>query len=133
MIAFVWNCRGIGQPKAVRILRNYLVSHRPDVVFLSAVKCTSEEKIKKIFSPLGFLTFEFVPAIGASGGLLLCWKSQITVRILMSNANLINCLILNDPPDTPWQFTVVYGPPVPSQRPVFWDQLWEIGQAFFGP
>lgn len=51
----------------------------------------------------------------------------------MSNDNMINCMILNDPPDTPWKFTAIYGPPIPLHRQAFWDQLWEIGQAFSGP
>lgn len=101
MIALIWNCRGIGQPSAVRVLRNYVISHRPLLLFLSKVKCMNFDIISNIIVSLGFSKFEFVPAIGKSGGLLLAWKDCVDLSVIVAKDNFINCIIHNSPMSQP--------------------------------
>lgn len=72
MIAFIWNCRGLGYAATVRILRECVYSHRPQLLFLSEVKFSSVERARKIGVSLGYSLFHFVSAVGQSGSLLLC-------------------------------------------------------------
>lgn len=132
MIALIWNCRGVGHPSAVRVLRNYVISHRPSILFLSEVKCTNVDLVNRLMISLGFCHFEFVPARGRSGGLLLGWKDCISLSILLSNDNFINCLIHNAPSESTWQLTAVYALPSPVGRNVIWDSIFAIGTAFNG-
>lgn len=106
MIAFVWNCRGLGHPSTVKILRNYTISHRPDVMFLSKVNCNCNVKVENIMKSLGFMNVEFVPTVGSSRGLLLSWKDHVKIKILLENNNINNCLVLNKPSKTPWKLTI---------------------------
>lgn len=133
MIVLLWNCHGIGHSSTVRSLRNYAVSHRLDVVFLSEVKIMHVDRIEKIVKILGFASFEFVPAQGRAGGLLLAWNSSMNIQIILANESVINCLICNTSEECPWQFTSIYGPVVPILRPQFWDYLTEISAAYQGP
>lgn len=133
MTAFVWNCRGVGQPSAVRILRNFVVSHRPSIIFLSEVKSTNIDFVNRIMLSLGFKNLEFIPATGRSGGLLLGWIDCIDITVLLTNDNYINCLVLDRTDNQHWQLTTIYAPPTPVGRIVFWDAIKTIGQSFIGP
>lgn len=53
--------------------------------------------------------------------------------MIVANENLINVLVLSDPLHTPWQLTGVYGPTIPTAKPIFWDMMKQIGEAFMGP
>lgn len=126
MLAIIWNCRGMGRPTAVRSLRAFVKSHKPSLLFLSELHISSPIKIQKLCLSLGFHHLEFVPALGRSGGLVLAWKDHLDFRLLTSNSSLISGLIFMPHLNTTWQVTGVYGPPTPSMRPMFWDQLMAI-------
>lgn len=99
MTTFVWNCWGIGHPLTVRILRDFILSNRPGLVFLSEVKCHQVDKVQKIASS-GYPNLEFVSARGIFGGLLLMWQNIIELTVVMSNEYAINCLIHDTPLET---------------------------------
>lgn len=42
-----WNCRGLGSPEAVPVLRNLLRFHNPDLVFLIETLATAR-KIEEV-------------------------------------------------------------------------------------
>lgn len=111
MIVFAWNCRGVGQSTTVRILRNYVVSHRLEVIFHSAVKCDNVGNITKLMQTLGFHWMQFIPTSSKSGGLVLSLKADLDVQILVANNHLINCIVQNAQSETIWQFTHIYRPP----------------------
>lgn len=133
MIILVWNCRGIGRSSVVRSLRVLVKTHKSSVVFLSELKTSSFENIQKILLPLGFPFIEFVPAIGRSGRLALCWKSDINLQVVLSNPSLVNVMLLSDPPHHPWQLSLIYGPPISCLRAAFWDSLMDLDNAWSGP
>lgn len=53
MILLGWNCRGLGQPRTVRVLKEMLKSHKPDILFLSET-LVEGNKIEALASKLGF-------------------------------------------------------------------------------
>lgn len=59
-------------------------------------------------------------------------EKKIDVSIVVVNNFFINCLILNDVSvnGVSWQMTLVYGPPIPSLKPNFWDDINKIGDSF---
>lgn len=83
----------------------------------------------------GFNKYFCVLAIGSSGGLLLLWKDDIDINVVVGNPFFINYLVCdNSVTDScTQQLTFVYEPPFPSMRPVFWDDLNLLGDSFTGP
>lgn len=132
MIGFVWNCRGIGHPAEVRCLKEYISDHRPNFVFLSEIKCNSFDTVKGLVIRLGFVAFEFVPALRNAGGLLLAWDDSIDLKVVLSTNNLINCMISRKELPEPWQLSLVYGPTCPQFRPAFLELLHDVGSSFPG-
>lgn len=133
MMLMAWNYRGIGLSSVVRSLRVFSKTHRPSILFLSELKTSSYPKIQKLLLSFGFSSFEFIPAVGKSGGIVLCWKYEINLQVTISNSNLINSLIFSDPSHTPWMLTSVYGSTIPSLKHAFWNSMFEIDSAWQGP
>lgn len=135
MIILAWNCHGLGQTAAVRALRELLCSHRPCVVFLYEIKLNDMNKATKLSCSLGYPNSHCVLAVGASGGLLLLWSDHVHLHVVVANSSLINCLVTNTAlaNPSPWQLSLVYGPPIPSLRPEFWSDLNLVGDSFAGP
>lgn len=101
MIRILWNCRGLDHPSIIRSLRDYVKSHRSSFVFLSEVKCSNSVQIEKIVKSLKFQSFEFVPSVGRSGGLLLMWQQNLNIKVIDSLNSLINCLVFSQNSCTP--------------------------------
>lgn len=70
--------------------------------------------------------------MGRSKGLLLMWNSDINLQVILINAHCLNCLVFEANNSYSWQFIVVYGPPALFARPLFFDCLRVIGDAFMG-
>lgn len=101
MIILAWNCRGISQSTTIQSLREYNLSHRPDVLFLSEIKSSRNVYIMSIVSALGFHNFYLVLVVGCSGGLLLLWKEEFDIHIIAGSTCLINCLVSDPKISTP--------------------------------
>lgn len=106
----VWNFQGLSQPKAIRALKAMFSVHIPSILFLFESKLSSS-CISLIANSIKLLSFEFIPATGTAGGLVLFWNSYIDVCVLTSNCNLISVLIFTDTFASLWQLIGVYGPP----------------------
>lgn len=133
MIILAWNCRGIGHPAAIWTLRVFINTHKLNVLFLSELHTSSPAKIQKLILSIDFPKFELVSYVGCASGRLLCWKSNIDMRIVSANRNIISGIIFSNLPQVQWCLNVVYGPINPSLKPVFWDQLLDIVTNWSGP
>lgn len=58
-----WNCRGLGSPRAVRLLGDLFKSHHPDFVFLSET-LVEKKVIKEVVDKFGFFDFFAVDRVG---------------------------------------------------------------------
>lgn len=58
-----WNCRGMGSPRAIRILKDLVKSHNPDFVFLSETLVNSDV-MTEIADKLGFTSSFAVSKVG---------------------------------------------------------------------
>ena len=68
MSALSWNCRGLGNLRTVRQLREVIASEDPILVFLMETKLSKEEMTKKKYT-LGFTEGLVVASNGSKGGL----------------------------------------------------------------
>ena len=63
-----WNCRGLGNLRAVRIFRDLIKSRNPDFVFLTET-LVDEKVIKDLAASNGFVDSFAVGRVGRGGGL----------------------------------------------------------------
>lgn len=132
MIGVAWNCCGLGQSTTAWSLRELVSSHRPDLVFLSEVKLQHVSRIKRIVQKIGFPSFELVPTINKVGSLLLMWKGNLNVIVVVKSESFINAMVNDDIFLNPWMLTLVYCPPILSLRTKFLDNLHDIRYSFNG-
>lgn len=55
------------------------------------------------------------------GGLLLFWKNNVILNVIVANVFMFNCIVLGNgfAYTDEWQLTLVYSPPIPSLKPYF--------------
>lgn len=61
-------------------------------------------------------------SIGLAGGLILCWGSSITVKILFVSQNYVCCEIM-DEKNVAFYLVCVYGAPMLENRQEVWNTL----------
>ena len=117
------NCRGLGQPEAVRDLRSLCELHRPVVVFLSETRFFSD-RVDVLLRSLGFAHGLGVGTNGRGGGLALLWKDEVCVKLQSLDKLHIDVVVL-DPMTNgeKWRFTGFYGEARRELRYRSWDCL----------
>lgn len=116
-----WNCRGIGKPRAVRVLREMVNSFKPDLLFLSETLVVSN-KIEALASKLGYADFFSVDRQGRGGGLAVLWKRTMRCTVVDSSSNHID-IEVNEGDRNAWRLTCFYGFPERERRQESWDLL----------
>jgi len=109
MIVLSWNCRGLGQPRAIPNLCGLARSHRPGVIFLSET-LSHVRKIKDVRVKLGFESCLAIDVEGHSGGLAVLWRKSSEFKVLNYSRNIIN-LLVEDREHGNWRLTGFYGYP----------------------
>ncbi|XP_042988712.1 uncharacterized protein LOC122316247 [Carya illinoinensis] len=122
MICISWNCRGLGNPRGVRALRDLVRKEVPMVLFLQETKLhvTKMECVKRL---LGYECCFAVSSEGRSGGLALMWQEETNLNVQSYSKNHIDALIHNAEHDGQWQFTGVYGHPDTELRQETWNTI----------
>lgn len=109
-----WNCRGLANPRAIRILLDLVSTHKPSLVFLSETLAL-KNRLSWIGNKLGFKEMHIVERIGRGGGLALLWSDTVTVEILDSCLNFIDFIFCHESLGR-WRCTGFYGCPKVSRR-----------------
>lgn len=104
MKILVWNCRGLGSPRAVRALLDIQKREKPDVLFLSETHLDNA-KAEKVRKKLGYDQHVVHESDGRSGGLLMFWKDEVEVVCSAITENYIDVLIKEE---TEWRLTGIY-------------------------
>uniref|UniRef100_A0A803PEE7 RNase H type-1 domain-containing protein n=1 Tax=Cannabis sativa TaxID=3483 RepID=A0A803PEE7_CANSA len=115
-----WNCRGLGSPATKKALRALVLREDPDVLFLMETKLNNR-RMNPIWRSLGFGGASCVEASGSAGGLCLCWKAGVDVLIRSAESGVISGVFSNVLNGPDWTGLFIYGPPVRSDRAVFWE------------
>jgi hypothetical protein len=122
-----WNCRGLGNPRAVRNLNRLVKAKKPMMVFLMETKLC-HNKLELIRCNLGFSGLFVVDCIGKRGGLALFWTEEVNVEIQNYSQHHINGVICTQPNSIPWKFTGFYGQPDVARRRETWSLLKILAQ-----
>ncbi|XP_074368309.1 uncharacterized protein LOC141708536 [Apium graveolens] len=93
MNAIGWNCRGVGSPHTIRVLKKMVKSHKPDLLYLSET-LAEENKIEALALTPGFVNFF---------------------------SNYLDIIIKGNGGE--WRLTCFYGFPEKERRQDSWDLL----------
>ena len=104
-----WNCRGLGNSRAIQNLREIIRSQRPSLIFLIET-LVDDEKIEQLRIQLGFDGKFVVNRVGREGGLALLWKQPMTCNLLCFQNNFIDVSV-HVPNKVVWRLTCFYGFP----------------------
>ncbi|GLT77193.1 hypothetical protein SLA2020_488020 [Shorea laevis] len=74
-----WNCRGLGNPRTVRDLRQMVEEKRPRFLFLMETRLR-QRRMQGIRTQLGFAGMLTVDPVGTGGGLALLWQEEMKWR-----------------------------------------------------
>lgn len=121
MNAIAWNCRGLGNARAVRSLRDLVKSRKPNILFLIET-LSKEDRIKHLCSSLGFEIFFPVDSCGRSGGLALLWDRSVQCDVFGHDSNHIDAQVTNNN-NTVWRLTGFYGFSERSRRRDSWEKI----------
>ena len=119
MNALCWNCWGIGNPRIVYMLRDYVRRWTPYLVFLVETK-VKHKHMEKIKFSLGFSNGLIVPNRGRSGGLALFWSTDVNLEIKSYSQYHIDATITEQDSNFIWRFTGFYGHPESNLRKDSW-------------
>ncbi|KAH7651412.1 DNA-(apurinic or apyrimidinic site) lyase protein [Dioscorea alata] len=97
-----WNVRGLGRPSKRHFVKEFISSSRADIL------CLQESKLQEIHnstwksiggSRLNF--FDFIPANGSAGGIILAWdSSQVSGTLLHKGSFSITLEFTNQSDNT---------------------------------
>lgn len=128
MSCISYNCRGLGNPRAVGRLKKLLSRERPDVIFLMETKLGSVE-MNIIKNKLQFQNGYHVDAMGRSGGLSLMWMDNVDVSIMSASAHYVDCMVKGLFTNDAWRLTRFYGWSDHSQKHLSWELLRSLKSA----
>ena len=80
MSCLSWNCRGLGNPEAVRELRNIVKQEVPALLFVMKTKIRAK-RVEDLCYQLGVAGCFAVDSEGLSGGIGLFWSKEYDVQL----------------------------------------------------
>lgn len=104
-----WNCRGMGSPCTIRILKDLLKSQNPNFVFLLDSLVEAKEMLD-IANKLEFENSYAVSRVGIGGGLTVMWKRTVDCQVIESTNNYIHLQVMENS-NVAWRLTCYYGLP----------------------
>uniref|UniRef100_A0A803QI56 Reverse transcriptase n=1 Tax=Cannabis sativa TaxID=3483 RepID=A0A803QI56_CANSA len=116
-----WNCRGLGNQRAIQFLKEIVSQKNPNFIFLCETKC-DKKRIESMGRMLKFEGVFGVEAQGSSGGLALLWKNKDDGHVLGYSNNHIDFLVESSEKGA-WKLTGFYGEPERNNRHRSWTLL----------
>lgn len=131
MSCISWNCRGLGNSRALGTLQELIREKRPHFIFLVET-ISSVLQLDEIKVLLGYDGVFAVSNVGRSGGLAFLWKSAQTVSLLSSSFWHIDVLVevalIGE-----WRITGFYGRPNRNERQASWVLLKDLSRQYSYP
>jgi len=119
MKLLAWNCQGLSSSRAVRALLDVRRRINPDVLFLSETHLDFA-KAEKVKRRAGFDHMAVHESDGRSGGLLLLWNEETSIRVQGVTKNYIDVIIEEE---GGWRFTGFYGEPDWRRKELSWATI----------
>ncbi|XP_060957652.1 uncharacterized protein LOC133029176 [Cannabis sativa] len=121
MSTLSWNCRGLGNPRAIQFLEDICFQKKPKFLFLCETLC-NKELVNRVRVRLGFEGAFSVDAVGRKGGLALFWKSNDEAKFLGFSQHHIDLEVSVQGMGV-WRLTGLYGEPNRQLRHQTWQLL----------
>jgi exonuclease III len=118
-----WNLRGINSEKKWLALSNKIEESGCDIICLQETKRELFDLayIKK-FCPKRFNKFEYVPSVGASGGLIIIWNGSLfNGELAFHNEFSLSVKFKSNLSNDSWILTNIYGPCQADRKAIFID------------
>ncbi|CAN0841413.1 Transposon TX1 uncharacterized 149 kDa protein [Linum grandiflorum] len=126
MIIMSWNCRGMGQPRAVNVLDELIKTHRPGIVILLET-FANKSRMETVRSKVKMEGCFAVDADGHSGGVCVLWREREEVTVKGFGRNLI-IMEVKENGINPFILTAYYGYSQRHRRKAAWDLLRAIAR-----
>ncbi|XP_057760299.1 uncharacterized protein LOC130980656 [Arachis stenosperma] len=127
-----WNCRGLGNPWAVRALNKLLRQKDPKLVFLMKTRKKTDE-ISRLRRRGGLDNIIGVDCRGEgrsrAGGLAVLWGNDLIVEISSMSENHIDMVISKEGDSNSWRATCFYGYPEGANKNKSWEILKSLRQS----
>jgi exonuclease III len=115
-----WNIRGLNGRSKQKLLRDLILTEKPDIVMLQETKCTSEDIDRLLPYCWKQGVAASIDAIGTAGGLAILWNTN---AVLLENFFTTKWSITADyrliGSNKPGHLTNVYGPASPRDKQAF--------------
>ncbi|XP_057452170.1 uncharacterized protein LOC130743990 [Lotus japonicus] len=132
MRILAWNCRGLGNRRAVRAFKMLIHSEAPDVCFISETRLFTAEMLRQRGAGGLFNIFP-VQCAGArhsrAGGLCLFWRDGIDVGIISSSLNHIRFSVTDADSHAYMECVAVYGFPEERNKRRTWEMIQRLKPA----
>jgi exonuclease III len=123
-----WNIRGLNSEKKRLALNNAIISSGCVIVCLQETKlCDVTSAFVKTCCPRQFDQFAFVPSRGASGGILIIWKSSVFSGTVVANdTHALVTTFVSTQSSRSWTLANIYGPCTGEERDIFTNWLYDV-------
>ncbi|KAL6201844.1 hypothetical protein ACLB2K_025556 [Fragaria x ananassa] len=111
----------MGRSLTVQTLREIVLLHKPDVVFLSETH-QLDSYLQVIRNQLGFgQSFYISPIVNSAGGLCLWWRDDIRLDIISSSKYHIDSSLFGLNCEQGARISWLYGPPYNEDKLEYWE------------
>lgn len=122
MSCLSWNCRALGNLRAVHVLQRLISNKDPTVVFLRETK-SNVAHMERLMRKLNFDRSFTVASRGRSGGLYVLWKDEINLSLRTYSQNHIDMDVGGLGDVDYWCITFFYGFPAVHDRAKSWQLI----------
>jgi exonuclease III len=116
-----WNIRGLNATDKHDAVRNKIEESGCSIICLQETKLQSVDMhIVKKFTPRRYDKFDFVPSLGASGGILVIWNSAHFLGMSLDKQPFgLTISFTSQFNSAMWKLTTIYGPCHDPERSAF--------------
>lgn len=125
----VWNVRGLNNPARRSSIRLFMQSLNVSLVCFQESKLAhvNDAVVRDTLGP-GFDGFDFLPAEGTRGGILLAWKPDLLwVMNIQKDEFMILAQVLSLADGNEWLVSSVYGPQEDARKVRFLENIMQFG------
>ncbi|XWS23347.1 hypothetical protein CRYUN_Cryun28dG0005300 [Craigia yunnanensis] len=132
MRCMAWNCRRLGNPQAVRALKELIKKEESHVVFIREIEL-HVRKLDRIRRSCGMNACFGVSAIGSNSGLVMLWSEEVNLKLISFSNNHIDMEVDAGLRTEQWRITGFNGEPNASRREELWTLLGNLAKQVNKP